>query len=112
MSKKINKYKVRTANWSMEVEVDEDIFDDPYVEACTRCIELKLKKSDGGSDFLVNPVMLVKSDKRKNSKEKVINTYKILLNAGLPSKAETLRKIFFMSTEVDLAHEPLSSSKA
>lgn len=112
MSKCLNKYKVRTANWSMEVDVDESIFDDPYVEACTRCIEIKLEKSIGTSDFLVNPVMLVKSLKRKNAREKIINTYKVLLNAGLPSRAESLRKIFYMSTEIDLAHEPLSSSKA
>lgn len=109
-NKKIT-YNVRTADWSMDMIVDESIFDDPHVEACTRCIEEKIKGIANEDDFLVNPVMIVKSSKRKNSKEKIVNTYKVLLNAGLPLRAEMLRKIFFMSTEIDLAYEPLSSSK-
>ena len=55
--------------------------------------------------------MIVKSLKRKNSKEKIVNTYKVLLNAGLPNRAELLRKVFYDTTDVDLAIEPLSSSK-
>lgn len=113
MSNKNNKkttYNVRTADWSMDMIVDENIFDDPHVEACTRCIEEKIKGIANEDDFLVNPVMIVKSKKRKNSKEKVVNTYKVLLNAGLPLRAEMLRKIFFMSTEIDLAFEPLCTS--
>ena len=106
-----DKYLVKTADWTMTIDVDSNIFDDPYVEACTRCVEEKLKNLTNGGDFLVNPVMLVKSLKRKNSKDRIINTYKILLNASLPHRAEMLRKVFYMSTQVDLAHEPLSSSK-
>jgi hypothetical protein len=111
MSKNNNKYTVKSANWSMTVSVNEEIFDDPHIEACTRCIENKIDKLDPDEDFLVNPIMFVKSLKRKNSKEKIVNTYKVLLNAGFPSRAEMLRKIFYDSTEVDLAIEPLSSSK-
>ena len=111
MSKHNNKYTVKSANWSMTVSVNEEIFDDPHIEACTRCIENKIDKLDPDEDFLVNPIMFVKSLKRKNSKEKIVNTYKVLLNAGFPSRAEMLRKIFYASTEVDLAIEPLSSSK-
>ena len=111
MSKENNKYTVKSANWSMTVSVNEEIFDDPHIEACTRCIENKIDKLDPDEDFLVNPIMFVKSLKRKNSKEKIVNTYKVLLNAGFPSRAEMLRKIFYASTEVDLAIEPLSSSK-
>jgi hypothetical protein len=111
MSKNNNKYTVKSANWSMTVSVNEEIFDDPHIEACTRCIENKIDKLDPDEDFLVNPIMFVKSLKRKNSKEKIVNTYKVLLNAGFPSRAEMLRKIFYASTEVDLAIEPLSSSK-
>ena len=95
----------------MTVSVNEEIFDDPHIEACTRCIENKIDKLESEEDFLVNPIMFVKSLKRKNSKEKIVNTYKVLLNAGFPSRAEMLRKIFYASTEVDLAIEPLSSSK-
>lgn len=111
MSKNNNKYTVKSANWSMTVSVNEEIFDDPHIEACTRCIENKIDKLETDEDFLVNPIMFVKSLKRKNSKEKIVNTYKVLLNAGFPSRAEMLRKIFYASTEVDLAIEPLSSSK-
>lgn len=104
-------YNVKTAGWTMDVYVDEDIFDDPHVEACTVSIESKILGLEEGNDFLVNPVMLVRSLKRKNAKTKIINTYKVLLNAGLPKRAEMLRKVFYMSTQVDLAHEPLSASK-
>ena len=104
-------YSVKTAGWTMNVYVDEEIFEDPHVEACTVSIERKIKLLDEGQDFLVNPVMLVKSLKRKNAKNKIINTYKVLQNASLPHRAEMLRKVFYMSTQVDLAHEPLSASK-
>lgn len=105
----IKEYSVRSADWSMECEVDTSIFDDPYVEACTRCVESKIRGLTEEEDFLVNIVLWVKETKAK--KEKTINTYKVLLNAGLPSRAEMFRKIIFATTEVDLANEPLSSSK-
>ena len=111
MSKNNNKYSVKSANWSMTISVNEEVFDDPHIEACTRCIEEKIKMLHEDDDFLVNPIMFVRSLKRKNSKEKIVNTYKVLLNAGFPFRAETLRRVFFDSTEVDLATEPLSSSK-
>ena len=111
MSKNNNKYTVKSANWSMTVSVNEEIFDDPHIEACTRCIENKIDKLEPEEDFLVNPIMFVKSLKRKNSKEKIVNTYKVLLNASFPFRAETLRRVFYDSTDVDLAKEPLSSSK-
>ena len=100
---------VKTADWTMEVYVDEDIFDDPYVEACTRSIEIMQTNLEEDQDFLVNPVMVVKSLKRKNGKFKVINTYKILINAAMYDKAEALREIFFSNTQVDLAKEPLTN---
>lgn len=111
MSKENNKYVVKSANWSMVVSVKEEVFDDPHIEACTRCIEEKIKKLKSDENFIVNPIMIVKSLKRKNSKEKIVNTYKVLLNAGLPNRAELLRKVFYDTTDVDLAIEPLSSSK-
>lgn len=104
-------YLVKSADWSMYVKVDETIFDDPHVEACTRCVEEKMESLEEDEDFLVNPVIMVNSTKRKNAKVKLINTYKILLNAGCPDRAEILRKIFYMNTSVDLAEEPLSASK-
>jgi|TARA_R110000868_G_C10875451_1_gene762569 hypothetical protein len=106
-----NNYLVKSANWTMTIQIDETIFDDPHIEACTRCIETKIKKLKEEDDFLVNPIMIVKSLKRKNSKEKIVNTYKVLLNASFQFRAETLRRVFYDSTDVDLAKEPLSSSK-
>ena len=44
----------------------------------------KIKTLKEDDDFLVNPIMVVKSLKRKNSKEKIVNTYKVLLNASFP----------------------------
>ena len=38
-------YNVRTAGWTMDVYVDEELFDDPHVEACTLSIESKDRKS-------------------------------------------------------------------
>ncbi len=111
MSKQNNKYLVKSADWSMTVNVNEEIFDDPHIEACTRCIENKLNILKENDDFNVNPIMFVKSLKRKNCKEKIVNTYKVLLNAGFYNRAEFLRVKFYESTDVDLALEPLSSSK-
>jgi hypothetical protein len=111
MSKQKSNFLVKSANWQMTVTVNEEIFDDPHIEACTRCIEEKIKGLSIDDDFLVNPVILVKSLKRKNSKQKIVNTYKVLLNASFQSRAETLRRIFYETTDIDLASEPISSSR-
>jgi len=116
MSKKKNnmgKYKVVSGDWNMVVTVDENIFDDPFVEACTQALEIKIKLvEDNSSDLLVNPVMVCSKISRLKGKmiDRYINTYKILQNAGSPKKAETLRSIFLKSVQVDLASEPLSAS--
>jgi len=106
---KLIKFDVSSADWRLNIEVDSSIFDDTYVEACTRAIELK-SKSIYNDDFLVNPVIVCKPLRSSDNKTKYINTYKILLNAGMPKRAETLRKIFESTTDVDLAKEPLSAS--
>lgn len=100
MSKLNNKYLVKSADWSMTISVDEEIFGDPHIEACTRCLEEKIKKLKYEDDLLVNPIMIVKSLKRKNSREKIVNTYKVLLNASFPYRAEALRQIFYNNTEI------------
>lgn len=116
MSVQMMKFKVESANWSMYMEVDTNIFDDPYIEACTRCIEEKLKHSlsDPSSEFLLNSFMTIHKVTKNGQlrQSKTINSYKILLNAGLPSRAKLLRKVIYTDHKVDLAHEPISSSKA
>lgn len=106
--KKLVKFEVSSANWMINVNVDPEIFDDTYVEACTQAIEIKVKNMDQ-DDFLVNPVIFCKQIK-PSSEPKYINTYKILINAGMPKRAEHLRKIFQVSTDIDLATEPISAS--
>lgn len=120
MSKKkssIKKYKVLTADWSSVVEVDSNIFDDGYVEACTQAIEQKIKDvnkpqlfSADPCNLFVNPIMVCHNLSEPKQKERYINTYKILQNAGMPKRAENLREVFLQNVEVDLAYEPLSAS--
>lgn len=107
---KIGKYKVLTADWFSVIEVDENVFEDAYVEACTRAIEIKVRNLGPHDDLMVNPIMVCKKLNIKRSKEKFINTYKVLLNAGYPTRAELLREIFMENVKIDLASEPLSAS--
>lgn len=105
----LSKFQVSSGNWVLNIAVDADIFDDTHVEACTRAIEVKAKELSN-QDFMVNPVIYCKQIKPIEDKPKYINTYKVLLNAGMPKKAELLRKIFCDTANVDLALEPISSS--
>lgn len=107
--KKVHKFDVSSANWSLNIEVDPEIFDDTYVEACTRAIEITAKSKET-ENFLVNPVIFCKQIKPYINDPKYINTYKVLINAGMPKRAEHLRKIFQSSTDVDLTQEPISAS--
>ena len=112
MNSNIVKFRVSSADWSMTMGVDSEIFDDLYIEAGTRCIEEKMKTSlDKGDDFLLNPIITVSPVIKKYGKSKILNSYKILINAGMPSRAEMLREVFYMNSNVDLATEPISSSK-
>jgi hypothetical protein len=120
MSKKksnIKTYKVLTADWSSIVEVDSNTFDDGYVEACTQALEQKIKFINnpitfqtGPGNLFVNPIMVCHNLSNPKEKERYINTYKILQNAGMPKRAENLRSVFLKNVEVDLAYEPLSAS--
>ena len=111
---KNKKYKVSTTNWSSTVIVDETLYDDPFVEACTRVIERKveyLKKRNKGNEFLdINPVLVCRRINKGRVNQKIINTYKVLQNASYNEKAEYLRDAFLTMSDVDLAREPLSSS--
>lgn len=107
--KKLVKFKVSSANWSLNIDVDREIFDDADVEACTRALEIKAKNNDV-ENFLVNPVILCKQIKPLSKEPKYINTYKVLINAGMPKRAEHLRRVFQSASDVDLALEPISAS--
>jgi hypothetical protein len=59
---KIIKFNVSSANWKMNVDIDPDIFDDAYVEACTRAVEMKSSSIHmTEEDFLVNPIIQILS---------------------------------------------------
>jgi hypothetical protein len=106
----IGNYKVLTGDWWANININHDIFDDPYVEACTQAMEQKVKGLKPDDDLHVNPVMVCKNLNDSSSKERYINTYKILLNAGMPTRAALLRNVFMKNIEVDLASEPMSAS--
>ena len=102
----MKKVVVTSINWKETIEVDETIFDEYKVEACTRSIESRFKKGDVSitafmqcSDILKNNVV--------SKKCSIYNTYKILINAGFHSKAEILRNICLRESDVDLAQEPI-----
>lgn len=91
-----------------EIDIDENVFDDPYVEAATRAVEkCELKKY--GSIRAVTKCW-EKKDENFPRKHQLLNTYIILLNAALHKKAERLRKKLIMQEDVDLAKEPLRAA--
>jgi hypothetical protein len=83
----------------------EEMFDDLFVEACTRVVEYKRKTE---KNLALPPFMFAQRD-RKNAKETTCNTYIILMNSGLYLQAENLRKIFKNDSGVDLEKEPARS---
>jgi hypothetical protein len=92
-----------------EVEVDETIFDDYKLEACTQIIE----KLFSSKNYNVTPFIFCEDTSKDKLKAKVkfgtYNTYKIIINAGYHSMAEKLRVIFFKENNLDLADEPIQS---
>ena len=103
---------VKTANWHKVINLDENLFENVFVEACTQAIELKSSETKKGEDLLVNAVMYCTDlfSKKKSDQDKVINTYKILINAGKHDRAEMLRKIFIERMKVDLRDEPIMNT--
>jgi len=97
---------VTSYNWKHIIEVDETIFDDYKLEACTQAIERAMKDGNSNVTALLQCWVVPKNSKAKKSVT-VYNTYKILINAGMHSKAEILRKVFLIKTKVDLAKEPI-----
>lgn len=97
---------VTSTNWKETIEVDEKIFDDYKLEACTQAIEKALKDGNSTVTALLQCWIEPKSEKSKKNIS-VYNTYKILINAGFHSKAEILRAVFLSKTKVDLANEPI-----
>ncbi len=102
----MKKVVVTSLNWKETIEVDNLIFDDYKLEACTQAIERVLKHGNLSVTALLQCWVEPKSPKAKKIVS-VYNTYKILINAGFHSKAEILRSVFLSKTKVDLADEPI-----
>lgn len=95
---------VRSAKDFYNLEI-EGFFNDPMMEACTRIVEMKRSTEKSLS---LPPFMIARLD-RKNSKEKIYNSYIILVNCGLHKQAENLRLKFRKDSGVDLREEPVCS---
>jgi hypothetical protein len=90
---------VMSSDWCETITVDNDIFDDIYIEACTRAVEkLYINKS-----LTLNAVIKCHLTSSKNKKLYVFNSYKILINAGLHKPAELVRKNLYELTKKDWA---------
>jgi hypothetical protein len=94
----------KVAHEDYRIEIEE-FFDDPFMEACTRVVDIKRTFN---KHFSVPPFMMAYLD-RKNPKLHTYNTYIVLINAGLHKFAETLRIKFKQHSGVDLKLEPIKS---
>ena len=90
-----------TAEDIFEIEVNCNIFDDPFMEAATRAVE-KIKARKYG---MIKPITIV-WDKPTPDKTYLYNSYWILVNAACYKKAEILREKFKIQSDNDLAKEP------
>ena len=95
-----------TADNICEFDVDTNIFEDPFMEAATRAVEISKKKKYS----TIRPITEC-WDKKSPKKSMLYNSYWILVNASCYNKAEQLREKFKIQTDCDLATQPLHASK-
>ena len=94
-----------------EMEVDNSVFDDYKLEACTRLVEKLFTENH----YDVTPFMFCEDVTTSKKKPKACikfgtyNTYKVIINAGYYELAEKLRKIFYKEHNLDLATESIQS---
>lgn len=100
---KMKRVTVTSGDWKKIVEVNADIFDDIYAEACTKIIEQMAKERQ----IRLAAVMICWEDNDIGKKMIFYNSYKILINAGLHKQAEFLRKNLYNQTKIDWATEPI-----
>jgi hypothetical protein len=102
----LKKVVVKCSNfWMDEIEIDSEVFEDVYVEAATRAIE---KRKDLPK-FKLTVILECweKRDFKKPEKHFCYNTYRVLINAGLHTKAEMFRINFMKMYGIDLQKESL-----
>lgn len=96
-----------TADNINEIDVNADIFDDPFMEASTRAVE-KSKEIKRG----IVRAIIECWEKNDPKKTYLYNSYWVLVNAACYKKAELLREKFKMQYDCDLALEPTNGSKS
>ncbi len=89
-----------------EMDIDADIFDDPYLEAATRAVE-KIGFKKGSMLRAITECW----EKAKPKNSALYNTYWVLVNAAHYNEAERLREKFKAQTNCDLAKEPKCGTK-
>lgn len=102
----MKKIIVKGHDWTESITVDNTIFDDYMIEACTQALEKRMYEGM----LKITPVIQAwEYTKNKKSKITMYNTYKLLINAGFHEKAEILRSFFLHETKIDLAKEPIKA---
>ena len=96
---------VTSGDWKKTIDIDSDLFDDIYAEACTQIIEQMAKEKQ----IRLAAVMICWSGSKSENKLITYNSYKILINAGLHKEAAFLRKNLYKQTNIDWAEEPIKS---
>lgn len=100
--------KLKDSIDTKQFNVDEDIFDDIYLEAATRFAEAYVKEKNQK----IAPILSTyeKKDVKNVNKHYCYNSYYIIINAGFHKKAEIMRKNFLAAAGIDLSKEALKSS--
>ncbi len=91
--------------WKDEINVDSEIFDDIFVEAATRAVEKR--KNEPGFQVAVVIECWEKKHTKVPNEHHTLNTYFILVNAGMQDKAEMLRLNFKKLYGIDLQRESM-----
>lgn len=106
LNMKMKQVTVTSGDWKETVDIDAEIFDDIYAEACTKIIEQMAQNRQ----IRLAAVMICWADGDIGKKLITYNSYKILINAGLHKQAEFLRKNLYNQTKIDWATEPIKSN--
>ena len=95
--------------WKDEIDIDPSLFDDIYMEAATRAVEKR--KNEESFKVAIIIECFEKKDVKIAKQHFCYNTYFILVNAGLHTKAEMLRLNFKKLYNVDIQKESIRGSE-
>ena len=110
MKSNLKKVVVKCLDWTEDLEVDANIFEDVFMEAATRVLE----KHKDTPNFTVSVGMQCCEKKHEKipSKYTTYNVYFVLVNAAMYEKAELLRLNFLKSKKIDLQKESIKSDES